>query len=339
MKAHDCPFVSIVMPVRNEGPYIQRSLGAVLDQDYPQECIEILVVDGMSEDGTREFILEQQKIHPHVRLLENPGKIVPKGLNIAIASAKGEIFIRVDGHCVIAKDYVRRCVEALQHERVAGVGGPMETIGETPVAQSIALAMSSPFGVGNSAFRIRVNERRYVDTVPFPAYRMSTLQEAGPFDETLVRNQDDEYNYRLRAMGGKLLLSPDIRSKYYSRSSLGSLWRQYFQYGFYKVRVLYKHPTQISLRQLVPPAFVGGLLGLLVLSMFGEIFRYGLLGFLLLYGLFNLGTSLVLSARHGWEHVLRLPLAFAILHVAYGLGFWAGLYDLVNHLLRKKTSH
>lgn len=333
------PLVTVVMPVRNEGAYIRRSLEAVLAQDYPQECLEILVVDGMSEDGTREFIYEQQKSHPHVRLLDNPGKIVPKGLNVAITNAKGEIFVRVDGHCVIAPDYVRRCVEVLQHEPVAGVGGPMETIGETPVAKSIALAMSSPFGVGNSAFRIQVNKRQYVDTIPFPAYRMNTLREAGPFDETLVRNQDDEYNYRLRAMGGKLLLVPDVRSKYYSRSSLGSLWRQYFQYGFYKVRVLQKHPTQLSLRQFIPPAFIGGLLGLSVLSLFAETFRYGLLGFVLIYSVLNLGTSLILSARQGWEHILRLPLAFAILHVAYGLGFWAGLYDLVGRFLKKRTDH
>jgi cellulose synthase/poly-beta-1,6-N-acetylglucosamine synthase-like glycosyltransferase len=322
------PFVSIVMPVRNERHYIQQSLEAVLAQDYPRQCMEILIVDGMSEDGTREYVYEQQGCVPNLRLLDNPGKIVPVGLNIAIAKAKGEIVVRVDGHCVIAPDYVRRCVEYLEREPVVGVGGPMETIGETPTARTIALAMSSPFGVGNSAFRVRVNVHRYVDTIPFPAYRMSTLQAAGPFDETLIRNQDDEYNYRLRAMGGKLLFAPDVRSKYYSRSSLRALWKQYFQYGFFKVRVLQKHPAQFSLRQFVPPAFVGALLVGLVSSVFTVPMRYFLLGLILTYGVVNLGVSLRIAMHHGWEHLLRLPLTFAILHIAYGLGFWTGLLTL-----------
>ncbi len=322
------PFVSIVMPVRNEIGYIQRSLQAVLAQDYPRERMEILIVDGMSEDGTREYIHDQQRHTPNLYLLDNPAYIVPAGLNIAIAEAKGEIVIRVDGHCVIAPDYVRRCVEYLERESVVGVGGPMETVGETPTASTIALAMSSPFGVGNSAFRVRVNAHRYVDTIPFPAYRMSTLRAAGPFDETLIRNQDDEYNYRLRAMGGKLLLAPDVRSKYYSRSSLGALWKQYFQYGYFKVRVLQKHPAQFSLRQFVPPAFVGTLLVALVSSVFVVPMRYLLLGLILTYSTVNLGVSLHIMKHHGRKHILRLPLAFATLHIAYGLGFWTGLLTL-----------
>lgn len=330
------PFVSIVMPVRNEGGYIQRSLPAVLAQDYPQERMEILVVDGMSGDGTREYIYDQQRHIPNLYLLDNPAYIVPVGLNIAIAKAKGEIVVRVDGHCVIAPDYVRRCVEYLEREPVVGVGGPMETVGETPIARTIALAMSSPFGVGNSAFRVRVNTHRYVDTIPFPAYRMSTLREAGPFDETLIRNQDDEYNFRLRAMGGKLLLAPDVRSVYYSRSSLGALWKQYFQYGFFKVRVLQKHPAQFSLRQFVPPAFVGALLVGLVSSVFVVPMRYFLLGLILIYSAVSVGVSLRIAMHQGLEHLLHLPLVFAILHIAYGLGFWTGLLSLGWRFLMTK---
>ncbi|MGB9798894.1 MAG: glycosyltransferase family 2 protein [Thermanaerothrix sp.] len=329
MAGEKYPFVSVVMPVRNERDYIQQSLEAVLAQDYPRECMEILIVDGMSEDGTREYVCEQQKHVPNLYLLDNPGKIVPVGLNIAIAKAKGEIVVRVDGHCIIAPDYIRRCVDYLEREPIVGVGGPMETVGETPTARTIALAMSSLFGVGNSAFRVHVNSHRYVDTIPFPAYRMSTLREAGPFDEDLIRNQDDEYNYRLRSMGGKLLLAPDVRSKYYSRSSLKALWRQYFQYGFFKVRVLQKHPAQFSLRQLIPPAFVGTLLVALVLSVFIVPMRYFLLGLLVVYTAVNFGVSLLIAIRHGWEHFWRLPPTFAILHIAYGLGFLTGLLKAI----------
>lgn len=329
MAGEKYPFVSVVMPVRNERDYIQQSLEAVLAQDYPRECMEILIVDGMSEDGTREYVCEQQKHVPNLYLLDNPGKIVPVGLNIAIAKAKGEIVVRVDGHCIIAQDYIRRCVDYLEREPIVGVGGPMETVGETPTARTIALAMSSLFGVGNSAFRVHVNSHRYVDTIPFPAYRMSTLREAGPFDEDLIRNQDDEYNYRLRSMGGKLLLAPDVRSKYYSRSSLKALWRQYFQYGFFKVRVLQKHPAQFSLRQLIPPAFVGTLLVALVLSVFIVPMRYFLLGLLVVYTVVNFGVSLLIAIRHGWEHFWRLPPTFAILHIAYGLGFLTGLLKAI----------
>lgn len=329
MAGEKYPFVSVVMPVRNERDYIQQSLEAVLAQDYPRECMEILIVDGMSEDGTREYVCEQQKHVPNLYLLDNPGKIVPVGLNIAIAKAKGEIVVRVDGHCIIAQDYIRRCVDYLEREPIVGVGGPMETVGETPTARTIALAMSSLFGVGNSAFRVHVNSHRYVDTIPFPAYRMSTLREAGPFDEDLIRNQDDEYNYRLRSMGGKLLLAPDVRSKYYSRSSLKALWRQYFQYGFFKVRVLQKHPAQFSLRQLIPPAFVGTLLVALVLSVFIVPMRYFLLGLLVVYTAVNFGVSLLIAIRHGWEHFWRLPPTFAILHIAYGLGFLTGLLKAI----------
>jgi succinoglycan biosynthesis protein ExoA len=143
-------------------------------------------------------------------------------LNIGICQAQGDIVVRVDGHCEIAPDYVSQCVRHLLYDGVDAVGGPIETIGETNEAQSIALAMSSWFGVGGSAFRTVKDRPLLVETVAFPAYTRRTLQRLGPFDEELVRNQDDEYNYRLLAQGGKILLSPDISSRYYSRSSLRS---------------------------------------------------------------------------------------------------------------------
>jgi succinoglycan biosynthesis protein ExoA len=319
------PLVSVIMPVRNEMAYIERSLGAVLRQDYPADRLEVLVIDGLSDDGTREYIRSMQPAYHHLTLLDNPGRIVPPGLNIGICQAQGDIVVRVDGHCEIAPDYVSQCVRHLLYDGVDAVGGPIETIGETNEAQSIALAMSSWFGVGGSAFRTVKDRPLLVETVAFPAYTRRTLQRLGPFDEELVRNQDDEYNYRLLAQGGKILLSPDISSRYYSRSSLRSLWRQYYQYGYWKVRVMQKHPRQMRLRQFIPPAFAGVLLGT---SLSGVIFRpfwWLLAAILFLYLVANLAASLSLGRAHGGHHVPRLLVIHPILHLSYGLGFLAGL--------------
>lgn len=322
--------VTVIMPVRNEGAYIRNAIQSVLDQDYPAELMEIIVVDGMSTDNTREVVQELQARHKNIHLLDNPGLIVPTGLNIAIKQARGEIIVRVDGHCEIEKDYVRNCVEVLVRENVEGVGGPMETIGQTEVSQAIALAMSSPFGVGGSAFRTIKDQRMYVDTVAFPAYKRETLIKAGSFDEELVRNQDDEYNYRLRAMGGKILMTPSIRSRYYSRSSFRHLWRQYLQYGYWKVRVMQKHPRQMSLRQFVPLTFIVTLLVLSLLAIILEPARLLLALVLLAYLAANLGASIATANKHGWKFFPYLPLAFATLHFSYGFGFLYGLFKFAN---------
>jgi succinoglycan biosynthesis protein ExoA len=254
----DRPAVTVILPVLNEAAYIGRALAAVLGQDYPKERLEILVVDGMSTDGTRTIVEELGHSHPEarLRLIDNPGRIVPAGMNIGLGQASGDIVVRVDGHCEIAPDYVRRCVEHIAKDGVDGVGGSVDTVGETRTAEAIAVAMSSRFGVGDSAFRTEPGKTGPADTIPFPAYTRSVIRMAGGYDEELVRCQDDEYNYRLRGFGAKIMLAADIQSTYRSRASLRSLWKQYFQYGFWKVRVLQKHPKQMRPRQFVPPLFV-----------------------------------------------------------------------------------
>ena len=319
------PFVTVVMPVRNEGELIDLSLNAVLGQDYPADRMEVLVADGRSDDDTAERIAKIAETDPRVRLLDNPGRIVSTGINRALTSARGSIVIRIDGHCEIAPDYVRRCVAHLETKDVDGVGGPIETIGETPWARAIAAAMGSKFGVGGSAFRTTRDRTMLADTVPFPAYRKDLLDEAGPYDVELVRNQDDEYNYRLRKAGAKILLAADVRSRYFSRSSLRSVWRQYFQYGFYKVRVLQKHPTQMQARQFVPPLFVAAFVVALALSPVSPLAR---LAFALIAGGYvaaSAAASFHTASQHSWQMLPRLPLVFAALHVGYGAGFLAGL--------------
>jgi len=327
---NNLPFVTLVMPVRNEGVFIERSLASVLAQDYPPHLTEIIVVDGMSDDNTRDVISSVRERHQSLKMIDNPGRIVPTGLNAALGKAKGEIVIRVDGHCEIAPDYVSRCVQHLIHDGVDGVGGPIETIGETLCARAIALAMARPFGVGGSAFRTVKDRAFFADTIPFAAYTRQAIERAGFFDEELVRNQDDEYNYRLRKLGGRLLLSPDLRSRYYSRSSLTSLWRQHFQYGYWKVRVMQKHPRQGSPRQLVPPLFVGALLALLLIMPFSSVGKwiFGLTAGS--YTLASLVASISATRNANWRLLPLLPATFATLHLAYGFGFLVGLAKFWN---------
>src|SRR6266496_70144 len=326
----DCPFVSVLMPVRNEASFIERSLRAVLSQDYPGDRMEVIVADGMSTDVTREVIDALRRHHPNLSLVDNPGKIVATGLNAALPLAKGEIIIRVDGHCEIATDYVRHCVRHLTEDRVDCVGGPLETIGETYTAEAIAAAMSSRFGVGGSAFRVGAQDAQFADTVAFPAYTHKTIQRAGLFDEELVRNQDDEYNYRVRKLGGRILLSPDIRSRYYSRASLSRLWKQYFQYGYWKVRVLQKHPRQMQPRQFVPPLFVLTLSLLLLTMPIFNVSKILLAGSTLIYALLNLVASVLTARRKQWGLLPVVPVAFTIIHLAYGSGFLLGLAKFWN---------
>jgi succinoglycan biosynthesis protein ExoA len=324
------PFVSVLMPVRNEADFISRCLLAVLAQDYPRDLMEIIIIDGMSTDGTQEIVSSFQKQHPNIQLIRNPSRIVPTSLNLAISQAHGEIIIRVDGHCEIAPDYVSQCVSHLMNDQIEGVGGPIDTIGTTYISMAIACAMRSSFGVGNSAFRTVRDKTKFVDTVAFPAYTRRTIERAGPFDQELVRNQDDEYNYRLRQLGCAILLTPKIRSRYYSRSSILLLAKQYYQYGFWKVRVMQKHPRQMQLRQFAPPAFVASLIAF---GLAAPISKVGLRLFTVIactYMASNLVASTVLARSHGWKYLPVLPAAFASLHLSYGLGFLAGLVKFWN---------
>lgn len=327
---NNVPFVSVILPVRNEGAYIESCIHSIFTQDYSGE-IEILVAEGMSTDDTRKIINDYVLLNPqhNIQILGNPGKIVPTGMNIALRQAKGKIIIRADGHCILASDYVRKCVEHIQKDAVDGVGGPMESIGETPIAKAIAICMSSPFGVGNSTFRTTSGKSMLVDTVPFPAYTRQIIEHVGFYDEELVRNQDDEYNYRIRELGGRIFLADDVRSIYFSRTSLKRLWMQYYQYGYFKVRVLQKHPRQMSLRQFVPPVFVFALVLSLICAFFPSIHVLAL-PVPLLYFTANVLASLYTASSRGWIYLPYLPVIFSILHLSYGFGFLVGLFKFWN---------
>jgi glycosyltransferase involved in cell wall biosynthesis len=332
--AKDLPFVSIVMPVRNESNFIARSLQGVLAQSYPRDRFEILVADGCSTDGTRSIIESFQTGNPNLKLITNFGMIAPTGLNAAIDQARGDIIVRVDGHCEIAPDYLLRCVEHLRNNGVDGVGGPLETVGSTTTTGAIAAAMSSSFGVGDSAFRTVKNKTMLTDTVAFPAYTRAIIKRAGPFDEELVRNQDDEYNYRLRKLGAKILLAADVKARYYSRTTLLGLTRQYFQYGYWKVRVLQKHPRQMSLRQFVPPVFVASLVFASLIAQFSSFGTFLLVVILCFYLTANLTASVLIASRSRWSYLFLLPVVYTSLHLSYGSGFLVGLIKFAHRWRR-----
>jgi succinoglycan biosynthesis protein ExoA len=196
------PLVTVIMAIRNEASFIQKSLGAVLKQDYPPQHTEILIVDGMSDDGTRaiigEMLTQYQYPASSLRILDNPDRVKPRALNIGLTNATGDIVVIVDGHCEIAPDYLSQGVKHLKKNDVVAVGGPIETVALDEGGETIAIAMSTPFAVGGASFRTGTDKDVIVDTVAFPAYRREIMQKAGPFDETMKRTEDDEYNYRLR---------------------------------------------------------------------------------------------------------------------------------------------
>lgn len=320
------PLVTVVMPIRNEQAFIDRSLGAVLAQDYPAARMQVLVADGMSDDATREVVAELARAHPDhaVEIVDNPGRIVPTGFNAALERATGDVIVRVDGHTIIEPDYVAECVRALAESGADNVGGRMDAVSDGPVGAAIALATSSPFGVGDSRFHYAQGQE-WVDSVYMGAWPREVFDRIGRFDPELVRNQDDEFNYRLRSRGGRILLTDRIRSRYYSRSSLRTLFRQYRQYGQWKVRVMQKHPRQMSARQFVPPAFVAALAAGALLAPLSRTVRRAWLALASAYGLASLGASVSVARRSGWRHLPLLPLIFGVLHIGYGAGFLAGL--------------
>ncbi len=318
------------MPVRNETKHILLTMQTLLNQSYAAGRFEILVADGMSDDGTREQVAALAKSDTRVHLIDNPGRIMASGFNTAIAKARGQYILMMGGHTELADNYVEACIRAFQIEKVDCVGGLVLAQGDTKKAATIAVAMQSVFGVGGVSFRVGSRHQKYVDTVAFGMYAREVFERIGVLDAELIRNQDDEFNYRLRAAGGRILLIPETSARYRSRATLARLWLQYLQYGYWKVRVLQKHPLQMKPRQFVPGAFVGVLLVSLLLAGFvpsGGVLLAFVGGS---YITANLVATLWTAAKNGWQHLLLLPLVFAILHFSYGLGFLAGLVRFWN---------
>ncbi len=327
----DSPFVSIVLPCRNEAGHIEACIQSILAQEPPAGGMEILAADGMSSDGTREYLESEARRHPQLRVLSNPGRIVSTGLNTAIRAARGEIIVRMDAHTLYARDYVKQCLAVMAETGADNVGGPMRTRSDTFMEKAICAVFHSAWAVGGA----RSHQPDYegcVDTVIYGCWKRGVFDRVGLFDEELVRNQDDEHNLRLTRAGGKIYQSPRIRSWYHVRGSLTTLFRQYMQYGYWKVLVIRKHQAPASLRHLAPGALVCTLVLLTALGIFWAPGFWAVAAVAALYGLGALALSLMIAARTQWTLLPALPGVVWCLHFGYGYGFLRGIFDfLVLH--------
>jgi glycosyltransferase involved in cell wall biosynthesis len=331
------PFVSIIVPCYNEESTIRHLLDSVLAQTYPRAQMELVISDGLSTDRTRAVIAEFQKEHAGltVRVVDNSARTIPSGLNQAIRESRGEIIVRLDAHSMPIPEYVERCVSALEAGKGENVGGvwDIRAGADTWIAESISFAAAHPLGVGDAMYRLNAKAGA-VDTVPFGSFRQSLIERIGAFDETLLSNEDYEFNTRVRESGGTVWLDPAIRSVYFSRSTLKKLAVQYWRYGFWKLKMLRRYPHTLRWRQALPPVFVSILFVLIVLSLFVGLARYILAAQLLFYfiALGSAGLKLAIEKRKGFI-LMGLPLAIMTMHIFWGAGFlWSGISDLfVKH--------
>jgi GT2 family glycosyltransferase len=340
------PLVSVVLAVRDEAAHLPRCLAALAAQDYPAGRLEVIVADGCSRDGSAAIARGFDGRPLPVRVVENHARVTPAGFNRGIAVARGDVIVILGARAEVAPDFIAESVAALARTGADAVGGVVESRAPegqaSATARAIALALRSPFGVGDARYRHATVERE-ADTVNYGAYRRDAFLRAGSFDESMTWVEDDEFNYRLRAAGGRLVVSPRIRVRYASRPSLAALWQQQFRWGFHKPRVARLHPGQMRPRHAVPAAFVSAVLLSAMLAPALRPARWVLTAVLGAYAFASLAAT-ALAARRGPDPaaLMRLPLAFAAMHVAYGggmlLGLAAGAVRLGSGRVRSPTA-
>lgn len=321
--------VSIIVPCYNEQATIAKLLAAIYAQTYPVSALEVLIADGMSEDSTRQVIASFSTAHPDltIHLVDNPARIIPAGLNRALKKASGGIIIRLDGHSLPYPDYVERCVADLEAGLGVNVGGVWEIHPGSDgwVAASIAAAAANPLGVGDALYR-HATKPASVDTVPFGAFKRELLATNGFFDETLLTNEDYEFNARIRRSGGVIWLDPTIRSVYFARSRFRDLAVQYWRYGFWKFQMLRRYPATLRWRQALPPLFIIGLILGLILTAFLKMIRIPFFLICLAYPTVLLIAGIFTAFKQKKIYlILGLPLAIATMHLSWGSGFLWGM--------------
>lgn len=329
--------VTIIIPCRNEERFIGKCLDSIIandypkDNHYPKDKLEVLIVDGMSNDGTREVIKGYLEQYPFIRILDNPKKITPVAMNIGITKAKGDFVVMINSHAIIDRNFLKNGIECIQKTNANAVGGRLNTIneGEGIMAKAIPLSTDSIFGAGGRRYRSRNEEGFVSDTLPYCIYPKEVFTKIGLIDEELIRDQDEEFNYRLIKSGGKIFYSPSIKSLLHLRPNLPKLWHQHLQYGYFKVRVAQKVGTILTWRQLIPCIFVTTLLIAGILSILLKPFVWLFLVVLLPYIITNLGFSFFIAIKNGLKLFVVLPLVFAVLHFSYGLGYLMGIWDFI----------
>lgn len=328
--ATEAASVSVVIPCFNEEKFIGKVLQNLKEQ-YPHEHYEIVVVDGISTDGTRAVIGDFVASNPGVavRVVDNPERNIPSALNLGIAAASGQVIVRMDAHSIPTSGYVRRCVEVLSGGEISVVGMPwrIHPGADTTPARAIALAVAHPFGIGDAKYRRSDSlQAQLVDTVPFGAFRKTLWEEMEGFNAGLLTNEDYDFNYRVRQRGGKVLLDTAGYCNYFARPTFRDLAAQYYRYGSWKAQMVKLHPRSIKLRHLVAPLFVASVVSLGVLSLFVPPAASLLCVVLASYAALSLFYAFSL-ARTGDEIRLvpAISVAFLILHLTWGSGFLLGL--------------
>ncbi len=311
--------------MRNEGGYIGRCVDALQRQQYPTARLEIVLADGASTDDTLAVVRSRLPgACVPMRVIENPGATAARGLNAGVKAAAGHVIIILGAHSEPAPDFVGTSVDALWRSEADCAGGRIESVAHGTAGEAIALAMSSPFGVGDARFRTS-DTPGFVDTVAFGAYRREVFDRIGLFDETLDRNVDDEFNYRLRAAGGTIYLDPRIRCRYYTRQTYRDLFRQYRHYGEWKVVVAQRYPLQMRPRHFVPSALVGAVAASAALAAVGA--RRPLVGLTSAYIAASAAAAALAATKAGKARLAPAMMpAFACLHAGYGIGMWQGLW-------------
>jgi succinoglycan biosynthesis protein ExoA len=322
--------VSIVIPCLNEERFIGKVLESLAGQ-YQSGRFEIIIVDGLSVDKTREVIASFSEANPgvHINVIDNPDRHIPKALNLGIDAARGEIIVRMDAHSIPSPGYVRRCVKLLTESDTAVIGMPWKICAgsDSPIARAIALAVAHPFGIGDAKYRLNVSTAEYVDTVPFGAFKKTLWSRIGGFNEKLLANEDYDFNYRVRKGGGLVLLDAAEHCNYVARATLLDLAKQYWRYGSWKAQMVKLQPASLRWRHLVAPAFVVSLALTAVLSLFWPTAMWLFLLAAVSYSLLAFVSSLQLAfSNRDFVLVLLLPLIFISIHLSWGTSFVAGLF-------------
>lgn len=318
------------MPIYNEEKYIGKCLDSILEQDYPKDDLEILLVDGMSKDRTREIIANYMQKFPYIKLLNNPHQIAPCAMNIGIKASHGEVIIRLDAHVKYPNNYFSILKKKLNElPNAQNVGAICKTLpmNETTLAQSIAAVLSSNFGMGNSHFRVGTQKEMEVDTVPFGCFHREIFDRIGFYDEELVRNQDDELNARIINSGGKIYLIPELQCEYFARDTAKKIFKMFYQYGVFKPLVCKKLGKPATIRQFFPLCFVLGLiLGPFVCAFF-PIFWWFYFSIILLWLL--LATYFSLKNSKNLKRIFVQNWIYFVVHFAYGWGYIVGIFKIL----------
>lgn len=321
--------VSVIIPIRNEEKYIERCINSILQQDYPRENMELILIDGCSEDKTVDIIKNFICTYDFIKLYNNLHKTVQCALNIGIKNAQGVYIVRMDAHSEYADDYVSKCIEYLEKTGADNVGGPMIAKGKTRIQKVIAAAYHSQFAMGGGKFH-EENYEGYADTVYLGAFKKETLIKINMYDDRFPKSEDDDLNFRIIENGGKVYITPKIKSVYYPRSSYKDLFTQYFEYGLWKVAVIKKHKKPARISHLIPVTFVFFIILFSMLSVFNSFARTILIFVMTIYFCLNLYFSLKNKHIKIFYDKLRLVWVHFVLHISYGLGFLFGIFKFLN---------